>query len=200
MNLFLATGNQGKVKEYESAFAADSALSKVQLMTLADLSKKVQLQYSPEETGLTFIENSYIKAKALFRLTREPVIAEDAGLVVDALAGRPGVHSARYAPTDEERNTKLLSEMENKSNRSARFIAVICFLEREKMPVYFIGRVEGRIAMKPSGSNGFGYDPVFIPEGGAKTFAQMSISEKKELSHRGKAISLLASFLRRQVY
>lgn len=150
-----------------------------------------------EETGDTFEENAELKARALFDATGKACFADDSGLEVKALKGQPGVKSARYSgePVDHKRNVQLLlKNLEGKSNRTARFVTVICLVTPDKT-LFFEGEVKGMIADEPRGDNGFGYDPVFIPEGHEKTFAEMSAEEKNAISHRKNAVSKLVEFL-----
>ena len=148
--------------------------------------------YEVEEPAVTFEGNAIIKAMIMGKATGLLTIAEDAGLVVDALDGRPGVYTARYAPgTDEDRYTKLLKELEGvpMEKRTARFKAVAAIYDPETDKVRTCeGIYEGLIAEKPSGENGFGYDPVFFNPESEKTNAEMTWEEKNEVSHRGKAM------------
>lgn len=148
-----------------------------------------------EETGTTFAENAEIKAMSAYKKTSMPTVADDSGLMVDALDGRPGVYSARYAgenATDKDRYTKLLLEMKDvpEDKRTAHFVSSICCILDEKTIIKVEGTVEGKIAYQPKGEDGFGYDPVFITQSG-KTFAQLSSDEKDAISHRGNALRKL---------
>ena len=148
-----------------------------------------------EETGTTFAENAEIKAMSAYKKTSMPTVADDSGLMVDALDGRPGVYSARYAgenATDKDRYTKLLTEMKDvpDDKRTAHFVSSICCILDEKTIIKVEGTVEGKIAYAPKGEDGFGYDPVFITQSG-KTFAQLSSDEKDAISHRGNALRKL---------
>lgn len=143
-----------------------------------------------EETGETFKENAILKATEYARFTGELTLADDSGLEVDALEGAPGVYSSRFAPTDAERNAKLLKLMENvpDDRRTARFRCVIAIVEPNGRIETTEGTVEGVIAHEPKGEHGFGYDPVFyVPELG-KTMAELTSAEKNAISHRGKAL------------
>ncbi len=147
-----------------------------------------------DETGTTFAENAEIKALAGLSKSNLPSIADDSGLCVDALNGRPGVYTARYGGeglTDEERYIKLLEEMENVAdeNRGARFVSAICVAFSNGDKIVAEGYCEGKIGTAPSGENGFGYDPVFYV--GEKSFAELSDKEKDALSHRGKALEIM---------
>jgi XTP/dITP diphosphohydrolase len=144
-----------------------------------------------EEDGNTFDDNAYKKASLTARILGFPALADDSGLLVEALGGAPGVLSARYAgedATDEQRCQKLLLEMEGKSNRKAAFECVISIAVPTGPALTYEARCEGLIAERPSGSNGFGYDPVFYYPPLNKTFAELSREEKSHVSHRGKAI------------
>src|SRR5690606_29105411 len=147
------------------------------------------------EPGATIKENSLLKAQFVVQYLKSlnrtmAVFADDSGLEVEVLNNAPGVYSARYAgvPKNEKNNNeKLLKELLGKDNRKARFLTVITFILNEKT-YYFEGEVKGEIQHKPLGTNGFGYDPLFVPEGYTETFAQMSSEGKNSISHRGKAI------------
>ncbi len=148
-----------------------------------------------EETGKTFRENAEIKARSAFKLTGIPSIADDSGLMVDALDGRPGVYSARYAgenASDKDRYSKILSEMKDvpQDKRTARFVSSICCIIDENTIIRVEGYAEGKIGYKPKGNDGFGYDPIFITDSG-KTFAELSPKEKDNISHRGNALRML---------
>ncbi len=157
-----------------------------------------------EETGTTFAENAYLKAASACAFTGLPAIADDSGLVVDALDGRPGVYSARYGgeeATDDDRNRLLLGEMKDvpPGQRQARFISAVCCVFPNGDVLRSEGAFEGEIAYAPAGENGFGYDPIFLV--GERTSAQMSPAQKDAVSHRGKALAvfsdLLAEYLKR---
>lgn len=149
------------------------------------------------ETGDTFHENALIKAKSVFEATGMTCLSDDSGLQVSFLNGQPGVKSARFAgpnATDSENVELLLNKMGNASNREARFITILCLYDGVN-PVYFEGVVNGKIATQPSGSNGFGYDPVFIPDGYNQTFAELSAIQKNQISHRFNAVQNLILYL-----
>ncbi len=153
-----------------------------------------------EETGTTFAENAELKAVAGFKKSGLPTVADDSGLMVDALDGRPGVYSARYAgenATDADRYTKLLGELKDvpAEKRTARFVSSICCVLEDGSMIKVEGTSEGRIGFEPRGSSGFGYDPVFISQSG-KTFAELTAEEKDAVSHRGKALEKLEAALR----
>ncbi len=152
-----------------------------------------------EETGKTFEENAYIKALAAAKEKNIPCIADDSGLCVDAIGGRPGVYSARYAPDRDfdKGMDKLLDEIaqSNSNNRSAHFACVIVLAFPNGTYRAFEGRVDGSIATKKTGSAGFGYDPIFIPTGYNRSFAEFTSDEKNKISHRGRALQKFVKYL-----
>lgn len=157
------------------------------------------------EDGATFAENASLKALGLARQMMTPdllgVVADDSGLEVDALDGRPGIHSARYAgqtATDPERVQRLLLELGDRppALRTARFRCHIAFADRERVLLETAGKIEGHISNEPAGTSGFGYDPVFIPNGYDKTFAQLGAAVKHKISHRAAALRLFRQALR----
>jgi len=184
----IATGNAGKVREFR-AILKDSAFS---LFTSKDLGFLEEI----EETSSTFKGNAELKAQAVWKHISPKhkdywVVADDSGLEVRALGGRPGVLSARYAgenATNVERYTKLLGELEGEANRSARFICSLCLIRPGKNPDFFEGECKGTILTEPRGNGGIGYDPVFLPEGQLLSFGEMSEDEKNTMSHRARAI------------
>lgn len=150
------------------------------------------------ETGKTFAENAYLKAQAACEQTGKPAIADDSGLVVDALGGAPGIYSARYAgenASDQDRIQKLLAELKPypEPERTARFVCAVCCVFPNGNVLRAEGTCEGRIGLGPSGDNGFGYDPVFFLDG--RSFAELSKDEKDAVSHRGKALNQFANLL-----
>lgn len=192
MELFLATGNLHKKKEFQDV------LPEFKILIPSDLN----LEFDPDECGSSFFENSMIKALALYEITGKPVIADDSGLVVDALNGEPGIYSARYGNRESgrildtpERNAYLLSKVSKTDPRNARFICNIVFLIN-KFRFYSIQEdFCGVITDKPSGNHGFGYDPVFfLPEIG-KTAAEIDDDHKNRISHRGKALNRISGLI-----
>jgi XTP/dITP diphosphohydrolase len=182
--LLLATNNQGKVKEFRELLDGCGW----ELVTPRDIGLSLEV----EESGSTFGENATLKAEAYSQASGLTALADDSGLEVDALEGRPGIHSARYAGvdrTDEERVTKLLEELQDVQDdeRTARFRAVIAIKMPGREVELVEGTVEGRIGHSPRGENGFGYDPIFVlPERGLTT-AELPSEEKNAVSHRGRA-------------
>ena len=192
--MILASGNAGKIREIEAIF---SALG-VAIMPQGALDIE-----SPEETGETFIENALLKARHAAAVSGLPAIADDSGICVDALHGRPGVRSARYAgddATDVENVDRLLEEMatvpEGKRDAGFHCAAVLVFPDTSKAPLVVEAVWRGEIAQGRVGAGGFGYDPVFLDKNAGKTGAQMSRDEKNEVSHRGKAFRELRQRVR----
>ena len=145
-----------------------------------------------EETGVTFEENAFLKADAVLKATGCIAVADDSGLVVDALNGEPGIYSARYGfghdASDAERNRYLLGKLGNEKNRRARFVCCVCCCLPDGNTITARGECEGEILDAPRGSNGFGYDPLFRPLGYDVSMAELSADEKNAISHRGKAM------------
>jgi XTP/dITP diphosphohydrolase len=193
LRLVLATANPDKATEISDIFTGIAG-DKIELLARPEAAGEV------DETGETLEENARLKAWTLVTLTGMPAVADDTGLEVEALHGAPGVHSSRYSgmhATYDENVTKLLSELESagartETERRARFrtVAVACFPDGRE--VLADGVVQGAIALERRGTGGFGYDPVFVPEGDRRTFAEMAPSEKHALSHRGRAFRALA--------
>ncbi|BDU38692.1 XTP/dITP diphosphatase [Vibrio nigripulchritudo] len=194
--LVLATGNQGKVKEMASL------LAEFGFDVVAQSDYNVS---SVAETGTTFIENAIIKARHAAKETGLPAIADDSGLEVDFLKGAPGIYSARYAgedASDQQNLEKLLEAMADvpQEHRTARFHCVLVLMRHENDPTPIVchGKWEGRILTEAHGENGFGYDPIFhVPEDNCAS-AELEPSRKKQLSHRGKALSQLFDQLKQQ--
>ncbi|TVR39030.1 MAG: non-canonical purine NTP diphosphatase [Cryomorphaceae bacterium] len=186
--LVFATHNAHKLREVQDLLAG-----KYELLSLTDIGCHDEIP----ETADTLEGNALIKARFVQEHYGYDVFADDTGLEVDALGGAPGVFSARYAgpqKRSEDNIEKLLSELEGKSNRKARFrTSIALILENEEW--LFDGIVEGQITTEPSGLGGFGYDPVFHPEGYSMTFAEMSSENKNQISHRGRAVRKLVEFL-----
>ncbi len=181
--LVLATKNEGKIKEFNELLSG----FEIQIKSLADFGPIPPIL----EDGKTFDENAYKKASMTAKFLGFPAFADDSGLVVEALDGAPGIHSARYAgegATDEINNLKLLKAMEGKKNRKARFECVISIAVPWGPALTYESSCEGEIALQMTGESGFGYDPVFYYSPLKKTFAQMTRQEKNKVSHRGKAM------------
>jgi non-canonical purine NTP pyrophosphatase (RdgB/HAM1 family) len=192
MDLLLATRNGHKTLEFSAMLGGD--------FRVTDLSSDA-VAPAVQETGRTFKENAILKAVAASQNRKLLVAADDSGLEVDALAGAPGIFSARYAvehATDEQNIDKLLANLRDvpPEKRSARFRCAIALARHGNVIETFDGAVEGTIVDLPRGQNGFGYDPIFMPAGCGRTFAEMSDEEKNAISHRGKAIAALRDYLR----
>lgn len=192
MKLLAATGNQGKIKELVRI------LSPLGIDVISPKEAGVCLD-GIEETGSTFEENALIKAKESMRRSGMAVIADDSGLMVDALNGAPGVYSARYAgehASDGENIEKLLRDMGNipQEKRSARFVCTCCLLLPDGQRLMAKGTCAGTIGFTPKGTNGFGYDPVFLLEDG-QSFAEITAEYKDKISHRGSAVRALARMI-----
>lgn len=188
MKLLFATQNPHKRDEVQALLGGGIVVT-----SLAELDYREDLA----ETHATLEENALEKAMFISKRFGMDCFAEDTGLEVESLHGAPGVYSARYAgegKRTEDNIQLLLQNLNGKSNRKARFRTVICLIMRQQ-PYYFEGMVNGRIAYAAAGASGFGYDPVFIPEGSDKTFAEMSEDEKNAVSHRRRAIEKMTGFL-----
>ena len=191
MKIWFATGNVHKKRELEAI------LKNHEVKIPADAG----LVFDPEETGFSFLENSLIKARALYALVNEPVIADDSGLCVDALDGRPGIYSARYGDdlnkklSDSDRYKLLLDEMGENQNRAARFICCMVLILNKNRFFIVQETLEGAIAKEAGGQGGFGYDPIlYIPEKKC-TVAELSPEDKNDISHRAKAGKRIAAIL-----
>lgn len=185
--IVVATNNAHKVKEYAELLEGQ----KVELKSLLDYPNFPGV----EEDGTSFRENAAKKALAACKYCDVPAFADDSGLEVEALDGAPGIFSARYAPTDSERIAKLLKALEGKENRRARFTCSIAIAVNGEAVATFTGHVYGVITDAPRGNNGFGYDPVFLPDGFDKTFGEMSEDEKNKISHRAAACRQAIEFV-----
>lgn len=188
--LIIASHNQGKIQEFKQILSPFGVtIYSADDFNLPDV----------EETGTTFIENATLKAETLSSIIGKPCLADDSGLCVNALDGRPGVYSARYAPNRnfDKAMDKLIEEIKNTntSDWSAYFACVLALKEPGKETKIFEGRVNGTITPHRKGEKGFGFDPVFIPNGFDRTFAEMTSDEKASISHRGQALKL---FLQRE--
>ena len=191
MEIVFASNNEHKIKEIKSILG-DS----LKLLSLDDL--RIYEEIPEEEPDLE--GNALSKARYVYRITGMNVFADDTGLEVEALGGQPGVKSARFAGESRDFSAnidKLLSMLGSKENRKARFRTVIALIYNDK-EYLFEGIVEGTIINERKGSQGFGYDPVFLPEGRTTTFAEMDLSEKNSLSHRSRALEKLSAFLQQR--
>jgi len=191
MNIWVSTRNAHKAEEISHILAPYSIRTLLDLPDFPDV----------DECGFSYRENAELKARALFEKVNEPVFADDSGLEVDALGGRPGIHSARYSgnDTNHARNIdKLLHELKNvpDAERTARFRCVIVYIDAGGKAHEFVGTLEGRIGFDRRGQGGFGYDPVFmLPERGCAV-AELPAAEKNSISHRARALAQLRAFLK----
>ena len=195
MKLVLATRNQGKVRELTDMLCGEAG-SKQQIEVIS-LEKYPD---APEvvEDGKTYMENAVKKASIIAEHTSHLTLADDAGLEVDALGGAPGINSKRWAgedATDDIRIAKLLRALEGTANRRARFIAAIAVVHPNSEPEVVLGVCEGHIRHDPVGESGFGYDPVFVPDGYNQTFAELGEKIKNRISHRAKALEQVIALL-----
>ena len=186
MKLVLASDNAHKLTEFRELFRTLDA----ELISKAESGAAGEV----EETGTSFAENAFIKAEAVMRATGLPAIADDSGLCVDALGGDPGVHSARYTgrheDSDQDRYRLLLKNLGDRADRTARFVCSLCCVFPNGDVLRAEGACEGSILFAPRGENGFGYDPVFQPDGFDRSMAELTMEEKNAISHRGKALKL----------
>ena len=185
--IVVATSNAHKVGEYRKLLADQ----KVELKSLLDYPGFPGV----EESGSTFAQNASIKALAACKYCDVPAFADDSGLEVEALDGRPGVFSSRYAPTDKERIAKLLKELEGCENRRARFVCAIAIAINGEVIETFEGTVNGVITTAPRGEGGFGYDPIFQPDGYEQTFGELPQEIKNRISHRAAAYRKALEFV-----
>ncbi len=201
MNVFIASANQGKIREIKTILR-DCPLNLLSILDVEELKKLaivIDQHFAVVENGQSFKDNALLKARTYAKLTQLPTIADDSGLEVQALDGFPSVNSHRwFKGSASERNLALLDLLKDKDNRQARFYSVICFFDPQKNSAqFFDGEVQGTIAMKPEGNTneGFGYDPIFIPKGYKQTFAQLGVELKNTISHRHKALIKLNQYL-----
>ncbi len=184
MKIILASNNKNKMREFRELLAGTDAEPVSQ--------RDAGCDFEVDETGTTFEENAFLKADAVLKATGCIAVADDSGLVVDALNGEPGIYSARYGPghaaSDAERNEYLLGKLGDEKNRSARFVCCVCCCLPDGNTITARGECEGEILDAPRGSNGFGYDPLFRPLGYEVSMAELSADEKNAISHRGKAM------------
>jgi XTP/dITP diphosphohydrolase len=188
MKLIFATHNKNKLKEVKSLMPPS-----IELLSLDEINFNDDI----EETAETIEGNALLKATTIYEKTGINCFADDSGLLVDALNGAPGVYSARYAgeqKNDQDNMQKLLQELKDKPNRSAHFKTTMALIIDGK-EYLFEGKIEGKIITEKLGTNGFGYDPIFVPDGYDKTFAQLDSETKNKISHRAKALEKLILFI-----
>lgn len=185
MYMILASNNPKKLREL-SAILSDMGIEVI-------AQREAGCDFEVEETGTTFAENAYLKAKAVADATGILTVADDSGLMVEALNGEPGVYSARYAPggheaSDREKYMYLLSKMEGAENRRAKFVTAICCIFPDGRTIRTTGEIHGTILTEPDGEGGFGYDPVFRPDGYERSMAVLGPEVKNKISHRARAL------------
>jgi non-canonical purine NTP pyrophosphatase (RdgB/HAM1 family) len=191
--IIVATANAGKVKEFTHHLQDQYTT----ILSLADIGWTQDII----EDGLTFEKNALIKARTIFKATQQEVLSDDSGLEVLALNNAPGIYTARYAgvgATDAQNRALMLKNLENQSERSAQFVCCLAWIQADGTEMLFRGEIKGRIHHECVGENGFGYDPIFIPNDenpDALTYAQMTLSQKKANSHRGRALEKMHQFI-----
>jgi len=189
--LVIASNNQGKIREIKAL------IHNLSLLSLNDIGFSGEI----EEPYETFEQNALVKAKTIHTFCGRNVLSDDSGLCVPALGGAPGVHSAYYGGlprSDEKNNRKLLDALKDVEDRSAFYKAVLCLIW-DAETYFFEGTCEGRILTVPRGNGGFGYDPLFVPDGYEQTFAELPAAVKNRLSHRGAAVDKLVAFLKEKL-
>ena len=193
MKIILASNNKKKMLEMQSLLA-DMGVEIVS-------QREAGCDFEVDETGVTFEENAYLKAAAVTQATGEIAVADDSGLMVDALDGAPGVHSARFTgnheDSDEQRYLYLLEKLQGVTDRSAKFVSSICCTFPNGDVIRARGECTGKIGLNPVGEGGFGYDPVFIPDGFDCSMAELGSEKKNEIAHRGKAVRLFKEELKK---
>lgn len=191
MDIIIASNNKGKIKEFKKMLEPKgyNVISQ----------NEAGINIEVEETGTTFKENATLKAEAIYNITHKAVLADDSGLEVEFLHGEPGIYSARYMglSSDEARKNCILQKLEGieENKRNARFVCCICYIDVDGNKKYAEGYWNGRIAKEAKGQNGFGYDPIFIPDGEEVTSAEMTQEEKNSKSHRADALKKLEKML-----
>ena len=191
MYIVAATRNHHKLEEYKALLAGQN----IELRSLNDYPDCPET----EEDGSSFKENAAKKALAVCKYCDAPTFADDSGLEVEALDGAPGIYSARYAATDKERIARVLEDLKDKTNRRARFVCVIAVAINGEVIETFEGSVSGTILLEPKGENGFGYDPIFQPDGEEKSFAELSAEIKNKISHRARAVKAVLDFVEEEM-
>ena len=191
MNIIIASNNQGKIREFKKM------LEPMGYTVLSQSEAGIDIEV--EETGTTFKENATLKAEAIYNLKHTSVLADDSGLEVDFLNGKPGIYSARYMglDSDEARRKCILEKLQGveENRRTARFVCCICYIDENGNKQYAEGYWNGKIAVEEKGNNGFGYDPIFIPNGENITSAEMLPEDKNSKSHRALALKKLEEII-----
>jgi len=193
MDLIIASNNKGKIKEFKGI------LEPMGFEVYSQSEKNINIEV--EETGTTFEENATLKAQAIYDKTHSCVLSDDSGIEVEALNNEPGIYSARYKglETDSDRNKAILAELEGVENRKARYVCSICYIDETGKKHLFNGIWNGKVGFKEEGTNGFGYDSIFIPEEADITVALLPDEFKEKYSHRAKAVRMLVEFLENKI-
>ena len=190
MKIILASSNPHKVKEINAIVQKNYGDIDIEFIL-------PPIGFDPVENGKTFEDNSLIKAYEAWKICKNWVLADDSGLCIDALDGAPGIHSARYAESSEARIERVLSEMQGKLDRSAKFKCCMTLINPSGIVAYsYTGICRGTIVSEKRGHNGFGYDPIFLLKDSDKTMAELSDTEKNKISHRAKAFDAVVNYLR----
>ncbi len=194
LKIVLASSNPHKVKEINEIVKGNildiEGIENIEFVLPPD-------GFDPDETGTTFSENSLIKAKAAWELSHTWTLADDSGLCIDALGGKPGIYSARYAETPQKRIERVLRELDGISNRKAHFICAMTLISPfGEVAAAYEGICEGSIITEARGINGFGYDPIFLPDGYNQTIAELSEDEKNRISHRSRALVQILNYIK----
>ena len=195
MEIVLATSNPHKVQEINDIINANRSSDKecIKFILPPD-------NFEPIEDGLTFEENSKIKALEAWKISQKWALADDSGLCIKSLGGKPGIYSARYAETPQKRIERVLNEMQGVKDRDAEFRCAMTLINSQgNMAFSCLGKCEGSIANTPKGKNGFGYDPIFLVKNDSRTMAELSEEEKNKISHRSNALMQIIEFLDQQV-
>lgn len=198
MKIVISSRNQKKIRELRDIFAKSIPENTPELLSLDDIG----FEGDVEENGATFEENALIKAKAIHDFCGLPVFADDSGLCANALGGEPGIYSARYSgeeKNDEKNIDKLLENLKDKSDRSAYFVSVVAYIDKNGESRIFRGECHGTITHERMGEGGFGYDPVFYVEEYRKTFAQIGNDVKNKISHRAVAMEKFTQAIKKEV-
>ena len=206
MKIVLGSSNPHKVKEINEITEQFLPLLEEKSAQFQS-SKELNIQFilppegfDPDETGTTFAENSLIKAKEAWKLSHGWSLADDSGLCIDALGGKPGIYSARYAETAQKRIERVLKELEGVENRNAHFICSMTLINPQgEIALACEGICEGKIIKEAKGINGFGYDPIFMPDGYDKTIAELPEDEKNRISHRSKALAQVLEYIQSEL-
>ncbi len=184
--IVLGTGNEHKVFEVNKIASG----SEIEFIPAPS-------GFNPEETGSSFEENSYIKACEASKLSKQISLADDSGLCIEALNGAPGLYSARYAGSQQEKINRVLSELKDRENRKAKFVCCMTLVDKDGKVIHRTkGECHGQIIKEQKGINGFGYDPIFMPDGFEVTLAEMSEDGKNSISHRGQALRSMLEFIK----